>query len=345
MALENRNFSICDVARRAGVSPSTVSRILNNRMGNLRVAEQTRERVLSAARELDYVPNINSRRLVTQRSGVIGILVPSFEKMGRHALDDRHLTRMLSGMESVFESEQYSLMLLFGGPRLEKGHELLTLFRQSSVDGLVVWGASRDESHWDELITSGYPYLFVTNTPNTRLTPNYIGADYETAGYLATRHLLEKGHRRFLWLGGKANISLYRRHTDGIDRAMAEFGVPPENRIDVTGDYQIASAQRAVAEFLPELPFTAVLAGNIWQAEGVIRSLTGAGKRVPQDVAVVGCDCIWDDDELFNPITRIRINDLALGEKIANGILELIAHPEIPMREKFPVRFEAGSTS
>ena len=130
------NVNMRDVARAAGVSPGTVSRVLSNRMGRTRVSVATRQKILDAVRTLDYVPNINARRLFSNRSGVFGLVLPRFDFPMRRMFEDQHLMRILAGIEETISPEGYRVLLIFADRDFVSGKEYLNIFRSKQLDGV-----------------------------------------------------------------------------------------------------------------------------------------------------------------------------------------------------------------
>jgi len=338
--------SIRDVARVAEVAPSTVSRVLNNRMGNLRIAEETRKKILSTAKELKYTPNVNAKRLFSKQSGVIGLLVPSFRMMGTHIFEDNHLTRILSGLEKGLGDSKYSLLLLFSDQDFIAEKRYLTLFREHNIDGLLIWGAYENESFWSELIEEKYPYLFLSNVPAGFESANFISSDYEKASYQMTRYVLENGRRKIVWGGGKTNISINYEQERGIARALAEFGMKWEDLTVRHGLYKESFGHTLIQEVLREAPETeAIIFANHGMALGATKYLQEKGIPVPQKLGIVSCDSFQNLDEHMAHITRMETQDLQLGENAARTMIELINQTSSkPVQIRYDVKFIAGKT-
>jgi len=334
-----RPCSIRDVAEQAGVAPGTVSRILSQRPDGIRVAAATRRRVIETARRLNYAPNINVRRLFSRRTGIIGLLTPSYHQMGQHIFDDGHLTRMISGLEGELTANDYSILLKVNNDAFMKERGFLRVFRESQLDGLLVWGAYESETAWEELVRSGYPYLFLNNLPTASAAANYVTSDYEDAGFQATRHLLKQGRARLVWISGKTDISLARQHEAGVRRAVAAHGLDPSRlTLMPAGDYTQANGAAAIRRLLAEgVSFDGVVTANQDLGIGVVQGLLMNGLAVPKDVTVISCDGLWDRDEYQGMVSRIKINAMKMGEVAARGILSLIKDPTARIQEVLPV--------
>ncbi|MFA5203502.1 MAG: LacI family DNA-binding transcriptional regulator [Lentisphaeria bacterium] len=337
--------SIRDVAEHAGVSAGTVSRILNKRLGTMRIPEATRRKVARIARELNYAPNINARRLFSRKTGIIGLLTPSSQLMGWHIFNDGHLTRTISGLTDVLTVHHYRLLLLVNDEAFMKKREFLQVFRESQMDGLVIWGAYEHEKEWEELAASGYPYLFLNNLPATTTPANYVTSDYTDAGFQAANYLLARGCRRLAWIGGKEGISLNRQQEAGVARAIAEQGGDARLVTKLSaGGYDLAEGVAVGRQLLATgAAFDGVVAANHHLAAGVMQCLLESGRRVPEEVALVACHSVWDQDEYRGTVPRIRVNSMAMGEAAAHGLLRLIKDPGVRVQETIPVELAADS--
>jgi len=336
---KQRPCSIRDVAEQAGVAPGTVSRILSRPPDDIRVAAATRRRVVETARKLNYAPNINVRRLFSRRTGIIGLLTPSYHQMGQHIFDDGHLTRMISGLEGELTANDYSILLKVNNDAFMKERGFLRVFRESQVDGLLVWGAYENETAWEELVQSGYPYLFLNNLPTANAAANYVTSDYEDAGFQAASHLLKQGRDRLVWISGKTDISLGRQHEAGVRRAVAAHGLDPSHlTLMPAGDYTKANGVAATRRLLAAgVRFNGLITANQCMADGAAQCLLANGLAVPGAVAVIGCDSLWDDDVYPSVLPRIKINAMRMGEAAARGMLSLIKDPTVRIQEVVPV--------
>lgn len=338
--------SIREVARHANVAASTVSRVLNNRMGDLRVAKETRDKIIAAASQLNYAPNINARRLFSRKTGIIGLLVPSYRRMGQHIFEDNHLTRIISGLEKGIGGQKYSLLLLFNDDDFIREKRYLSLFREQNIDGLLIWGAYEHETFWEELAAEGWPHLFLSNIPSSHERLNYLISDNEQAGYAVTRHLLEKGHRQLAWIGGKSEISINRQQECGVRRALAEYGLGWESLTIGSGDYKLPTGENAIEEWLRQgKQFTALISANYDMALGALAGLRRRKIAIPEEMAIACCDSLQDLGEGSPDLTRIETRDLEIGEIAAEKISSLIDHPGQLVQIRHGIDFVQGQTT
>ncbi len=338
-------INIREVARKAGVSAGTVSRILNATPG-YRVAAATREKVLAAARELDYTPNVNAQRLFRNRAGIVALVVPPPVKSETSVFEDRHLCRILGGIEETLSAAGARLMLVFTRPDFIRNREYLKLFRSRQLDGLLIWGAALNDDFWREAIEKHYPHLFLSSKPDLPgADANFIHPDYEQAGRDALRELLAAGHRRIAFVNGVSGNSVCSDLSRGIDSALAGFGL--ERRatlVEFGGTNDLATGYRAAVEVLESYPeITAFAALNHDISLGIEEALSERGFRIPADFSLICCDSCSTEMSIPS-ITRGCIDDWGIGGRAAAALLEIVEKPETHFRETVPFRRIAGET-
>lgn len=206
-----KSCTIRDLARYVGLSTCTVSRVLNHRGGELAIPEKNQKRIRDAARELNYVPNVNAQRFFKRRSYIIGLLVPPQEEMGHNVFYDTHFVEMLSGIEKALGPTDYNL-LLFNRPEYRENNRYEGMFHSGFLDGLLIWGAHHSEAYWKNLAALSHPRVFLVSVPDADSGEPlpFVTSDYEQAAAGIVSELRRAGCRRFCWLAGKEDTSLIR---------------------------------------------------------------------------------------------------------------------------------------
>lgn len=274
--------SIKDVAREVGMSTATVSRALR---GLPRVSEDTRSRVLEAARRLNYVASPHASSLASGRTRAVGVVVPFVTRW--------YFAAVIHGTEGLLRGAGYDLLLynLAGDAeareRVFSGHLL-----RKRVDAVLVLSLTPDTQEVASLAGLGLPVAIVGGSVEGWSSVRVD--DVETAG-IAVRHLLALGHRRIAFVGGGLEQQLDfvapRERLLGYEQTMAAAGLPVDPAWVVPSDFTTAGGVRAAESLLALEPRpTAVFAASDEMAIGVIHGLTEAGLRVPEDVSVVGID-------------------------------------------------------
>ncbi len=305
--------SISDVAARAGVSVATVSRALR---GLPNVAEPTRGRVLSAARELDYVANPNASRLAAGRTMTVGMVVPLLSRW--------FFTQVVAGAQSVLAAAGYDVLLYDVGGAGARDRFFRRLPFRKRVDGIVIVDLPLTACEQDVLETDGTPVVTVGLT-GSRFSN--VGIDNVAAARTATRHLLNLRHTSVALLSGQPvgsvrfSAPLQRRR--GWQQALAERGIAARDDLEVDGGFSISGGAQAMAQLLAlGDPPTAVFSGSDEMALGALKTLADSGVRVPADCSVIG----FDDHDVagFFGLTTMHQPVAQLGEVAASLLFDAI---------------------
>ena len=305
--------TIRDVARAAGVSVATVSRVLNN---HARVRTETRTRVTAAASELDYTPNEVARSLITSRTQAFGVLLPD--------LYGEFFSEVLRGIDLRARRDGFHLLV---SSSHANGDDLVEALRsmRGRIDGLIVMAPDVDTSALVRAAGDGLPLVLLD--PGARvLAADSISIDNVAGAEAAVRHLVALGHRRIATISGPAGNADARQRLDGYRRALAAGGLEPDETLEVEGDFTepsgFAAAQRLLALANGAGPPTAIFAANDYMAIGAVSALAEAGLAVPKDVAIVGFDDIAMARYLNPPLTTVNVDLLDLGARAVDRLVD-----------------------
>jgi len=293
---------MADVARLAGVSHQTVSRVINGQ-NNLRPA--TRQRVEEAIRQLGYRPNSAARALVRKRSATIGVIG---SKSGFWGPSSVHRTVQAAGREAGYFVSSVNV------PNLTRDavSDAVDHLCDQRVEGIVMIAANDEAlevARAQEAI--GIPVIVVEGSLHqAHLT---VGVDQVAGAELATRHLLDLGHTEIVHLAGPLQWTEARSRLLGWQNAMHSAGLRPWPHLE--GDWTAESGYRIGASLAGRPEVTAVFAANDQMALGVLRALWEAGRAVPSDVSVVGFDDIPEAEFLIPPLTTVRQDFTAVGHR------------------------------
>jgi DNA-binding LacI/PurR family transcriptional regulator len=310
---------MADVARLAGVSHQTVSRVVNGQQ-NLR--PQTRERVLEAIRQLGYRPNTAARALVTRRSATIGVIG---SKAGFWGPSTVHRTIQAAGREAGYFVSSANLQSLTRDELLDA----ISHLRDQSVEAIVLIGGTDDALEVARAQEDlGTPVIVVEgDEAKTQWT---VGVDQATGAALGTSHLIELGHHDILHLAGPPSWTEARSRRAGWQQAMYAAGLRPSQHVE--GDWSARSGYEAGVEIARRDDVSAVFCANDQMALGLLRALHEAGLSVPDDVSVVGFDDIPEAAYLIPPLTTVRQDFTAVGHRAIEIIQAALAGEPAPER-------------
>lgn len=312
-----RKVTTHDVAKRAGVSQPTVSLVLSKN-AHARVSAETRERVLLAARELGYVPNVVARSLVRSRSYAIGVIVPD--------LRNPFFAEVVSGAERVASEEGYAVLLCETREIPRERHMQTLLERQ--VDGIMVDAVGA--ASMPEPMLAGVNLVLIDEPPNR--WPG-VASDAVGAGRLAAEHLLSLGHKKFGFLGPATNIHAIRMRERGFVAALGAAGIRVESNAMRRVPATAAGGQTGMHALLAlqDRP-TAVFCSNDLMAAGALKVCSLENVKVPEEVSIVGCDDIELASLLIPSLTTIAIPARELGARAARLLLQGLTDPAVEPR-------------
>ena len=310
--------TISDVARRAGVTTATVSNVITRRVT---VSEKTRSRVLKAIEDLGYRPNLVARGLAQGKTMTLALVVPT--------ISNPFFAEVVEEAERVADQHDYQLLLSMTHNSAEEGRRHLARMASRWVDGFIVMGMAADitdvlalQEHGKEVVLSVW-----NQDPRTQSLPT-VDIDFRLAGELATRHLLECGHRRIAAILEEP-VQYTRRK--GFQSTLAEAGLTLEPAYLRVGDSSFESGyQAALALLALPTPPTAIFAGNDWMALGAIEAITSQGLSVPHDLAVVGVDDIIQAAHAHPALTTISIPKREMARAATELLLRHIQGTDIP---------------
>ena len=314
--------TIRDVAQTARVSPSTVSRVLN---GNAKVDPTLTRRVRTAAKALGYRPSRAARELRVQRSQVIGLILSDIQ--------NPFFTTLVSAVEEVAYSHGFSLILCNASEDTERERLYTEVLHAERVVGAIV--TTTDEragrAGVEVLLQNGIPVVAVDRLI-AGVDVDSVLIDNVEGARLATQHLIDDGHRRIGFIGGRACVTTGYDRRRGFDIAHFEAGLPVSKSLARTGDFKFESG-RAEAISLLELsaPPTALLVANNLMTLGALTALQERGLRIPDDMAIVGFDDVLWAPVLTPPLTTVAQPIYAEGRTAAELLIRRMNYPDAPV--------------
>lgn len=286
--------TIHDVAKRAGVSPVTVSRVINN-TGNVSTA--TREKVELAIEELGYVPSVMARSLRSKRTRTLALIVPD--------ITNPFWTTVARGVEDTAQSRDYSVFLYNTDENPVKQQRCLDTVVAQRVDGVIIAPYDSNAQNLAQLRKRNIPTVIIDRRIEGWDVDSVCGDSLSGAKALV-EHLIRLGHKRIAVLSGPANTSTTEDRIAGYCMALAEAGIPTDSRLIKRGEYRMTSGEELTHQVLDEgLNPTAIFAANNALAMGVIQALGKRGLLIPQDIALVCFDDLPDVSRFFPFLTVV----------------------------------------
>jgi DNA-binding LacI/PurR family transcriptional regulator len=321
-------MSLKGLAEHLGLSPATVSLVMNRSNVADSIPQQTKDRIFAAVRKFNYRPNFLARSLRTQRSFTIGVIVPE--------VSDGYSATVMSGVEDYLLQEGYFYFVASHRHRADLIDEYPRLFLERSVDGLIAV-----DTPWHHNLS--IPVVTVSGHDEVKGVVNIV-LNHQRAAELALKHLFHLGHRRIAFIKGQAFSSDTEIRWANIERVAAQLGLPISRKLVAQLEEDSPSPHVGLVATKKLLasrqPFTALFAFNDISAMGAIRALRQAGLRVPDDVSVVGFDDI-QNAEYQNPgLTTVRQPLREMGRIAAEIVLRSIRRPGTDLPDEHMVEPE-----
>lgn len=310
-----QRVSMADVARRAGVSSQTVSRVSNGHPG---VVDTTREQVLAAMRELGYRPNSAARALRSGRFRTIGVILFSLSTTGN--------VRTLDAIATSAAAEGYAITVIpVAAPTQDGVNGAFTRMGELAVDAVILLMEVHLLDAASISLPTDVPVVVADSDAGDRYA--VVDTDQAAGSRTAVEHLLGLGHRTVVHLAGPLESFSAQRREDAWRRTLREAGreVPEVHR----GDWSAASGY-AAGRKIARTGATAVFAANDQMALGLLRALAEAGRKVPQDVSVVGFDDLPDAVAFLPPLTTVHQDFAEVGRLCVAGVLQQMADHSTP---------------
>ncbi len=316
-----------DVAELAGVSAATVSYVLS---GKRTISDETRVRVMDAIEKLDYVPDLNARSLSMRDSKLIGVVVPQTEPGERLMFQNSFYSEVLGSIEYFARQRGYHILI----SATDANESYLTLAKQRNLDGIIVIGMYPD-AFYHEMKKTQIPIVLIDSYCDDHYYHN-IRIDDAYGSYLATRHLLEQGHRDIAFFVGqiKENGVMTKRLL-GYTQALAEYSLPLRKEYLFEGQIDYESGVRLSGRLLESgLHATAIVAAADILAIGAMKGLFEKRLRVPEDYSVVGFDDLEISQYLTPGLTTVKQQISLKGQKAVELLLKHIEDPALPKQEE-----------
>jgi DNA-binding LacI/PurR family transcriptional regulator len=318
------SVTIKDVAKAAGVSPSTVSRVISNHQ---RISRKTSIKVKQIMSDLGYHPNMMAKSLVSKTTNTVGILLP---RPAEELFVNFFFAEFIRGIATQAARSGYDLLMTTGASEKEELEAITRIVKGKRVDGVIILYSRPNDSIIHFLNKENFPFVLIGRNeefPDTLCVDN----DNIQAAYDATNHLISQGHQRIGFVSGPSNLSVSRDRLEGYQKALRNANLPIHADWIVEGEFLQESGYRAMSFIMntPDRP-TALVAIDDIVTFGVLRGLTELGYRVPQDLSLVSFNNLTLSELTSPPISSIDIGIYQLGYTASHTLLNYIQNDNAP---------------
>lgn len=310
--------TIIDVAKKAGVSKTSVSRYLNGKNSG-HMSEKTKERIVQAIKELDYQPNSIARSLKQKSTNVIGLVVNDMSNL--------FFLEIIRGIETELKNSGYNLLVCNSDTNVEMELECLKMLEKRQIDGVILIGMNMPVSHIEKIKTE-FPIVLMEREPG-KTNLDSVRIDNKVGAYAAVSHLIERGHTQIAHIAGPGIAAMAVERKEAYIECMRDHGLEVLPQYIVSGNYKLESGYAGMQSLmaLKDKP-TAVFCANDYMAMGALRYLMEQGYRVPEDAALVGYDDIMVARMVTPPLTTVRQPVWELAGVAARLLIERIEHKD-----------------
>lgn len=312
-------ITINEVAKKAGVSTATVSRVLNEQIG---YSEKTKEKVLKAMKELNYSPNAMARGLASKTTATIGVLVPY--------IPTDIASTILYGLEVAAGDKGYSVIISNTGKDGERTTKSLEIMSEKRVDGIVIISEPIKEEYYKTLESMKIPLVLVS-TMSYKHSMSFVKVDDIQAAYTATQYLIEAGHKKIAMISGyEDDLIAGKPRLEGYINALKDYGIEIDYSIIKYGDFSYKSGIKCMEELIEKgivegkNKFTAVFAASDYMAVGALKAAHTNDIKVPEDISIIGYDNTQVSEMAIPSLTVVAQPFEAMGQKAAEKLISTI---------------------
>lgn len=312
------------IADKAGLSQAAVSLILNNK--EVRVSKEKRELVHKLAKEYNYKANSLARALATKKTNIIGLIVPD--------ITNYFFAETALYIESKLKEHGYSLILCNTADHAVEEKKYIDLLLSYGVDGLLI--CISHESLFDEKLIKRLEKLDIACVAFDRFTENlpfpYVSIDNVHGSKLATEYLIKNGHHKIGFIGGPQNVLSANKRLEGYKASLEEANIPFTNEYARIGNYQFDGGYSAGLSLLKETDVTAVFVANDMMAYGFYKAARELGRKIPEDISVIGFDDLLFSTTLDVPLTTMKQSTDELALNVCDILLKKLNKQKHPAK-------------
>jgi DNA-binding LacI/PurR family transcriptional regulator len=335
-------ITIKDVALRAKVAPSTVSRVIAN---SPRISEATKLKVNKAMEELGYHPNLNARSLASQSTQTIGLVMPS---SGDVVFQNPFFPTVLQGISEGAHEKNYALHMTTGKSEKETLEAVVHMVQGKRVDGMILLNSKVEDKVISYLKGIDFPFVLIGKPYKDVEEITHVDNDNFRAMKEATDYLIGHGHEKIAFIGGSLDLVVTVDRLLGYERALRNAGIELKNEYIIHEEFLREGGQEGVAELMSlEQPPTAIVVTDDFMALGVLNKLDELGISVPDDISIVSFNNVLLAEMARPPLTSVDINIFDLGYQASRNLIQKIEDHKEPTKRiiishKLIERFSCG---
>lgn len=319
--------TIKDVAKKANVAPSTVSRVIAD---SPRISLDTKKRVRKAMKALGYHPNVNARNLAIRSTQAIGVIMPTSAET---ALQNPFFPEVLRGVGSLAHETEYSLYISTGGNEQQLFEEVKRMVYGNRVDGLILLYSRVSDPIVDFLVEAKFPFVIVGKPYDHESKITYVDNDNISASKDITNHLIDLGHQHIAFIGGSKDLVVTLDRLQGYQQAIETAALPTHSDYIIHAEFLKSGGRKAVERlFSLEMPPTALVIADDIMSLGVINMLEELGISCPEDISITSFNNLYLSEITRPPLTTVDIQIFKLGVQAAKCLIEKANDKEEPAK-------------
>jgi DNA-binding LacI/PurR family transcriptional regulator len=320
-------ITIKDVAQRAKVAPSTVSRVIAD---SPRISEATKLKVNKAMEELGYHPNLNARSLASQSTQTLGLVMPS---SGDVVFQNPFFPTVLQGISEGAHEKNYALHMTTGKSDKETLEAVIHMVQGKRVDGMILLNSKVEDKVISYLKGIEFPFVVIGKPYKDVEEITHVDNDNFRAMKEATEFLIELGHQQIAFIGGSLDLVVTVDRLLGYERALRNAGIDLKNEYIIHEEFLREGGQEGVAELMSlDQPPTAIVVTDDFMALGVLNKLDELGVRVPEDISIVSFNNVLLAEMARPPLTSVDINIFDLGYQASRNLIQMVEDHKEPTK-------------
>lgn len=320
------NITIKDIAVAAGVSPSTVSRVLTN---NKAISKETRDRVLNIVSELNYVPNALARGLSNNRGNAVALLINNDNP---ESCDNLYFHKLIYGIESVlYKSEMYLIISDYHDTQISRDR-VAKMIQGKLIQGIIVPSFLISKKLVEIFKQNNCPYVVIGEPEKKSSEFDWVDIDNEQAGSLAAKHLLEKKYNKIAFVAGKKSDIFIKNRIKGVCNVLNEEGIPFDESSIVECEDNANSAYTTISHLFQKSRYDAIICGDNAISIGVLKAIKEKQLHIPNDIGIITFDEPLVNELIDPALTYVDINLYEMGRESVRLLIRLIDNPNSARR-------------